>query len=244
MSFGVEDLLGIVIALVEFGIVFLLLQSSFRKFLILLVYVIVDSASTLAQTFVDILYGSSIQTTAAKASEGQKLYVHLYWTDEVVLDLLLFLMVIVFTYRALDEGPLRVTAGKLLGGIVLVVCLLPFVLFHPTFTPWPKSRWFDSTSQMLNFGGAVMNLTLWTALIASKRRDPQLLTVSAGLGIVVTGAAISFGLRHLIPPGGWLRWIPNVFLMLTHLGGLVAWCWAFRPTVKRHAATSDAVPSL
>ena len=40
-----------------------------------------------------------------------------------------------------------------------------------------------------------MNLGLWTALIGTKKRDPLLLTVSAGLGVAVTGAAIAFGLQ-------------------------------------------------
>ena len=118
---------------------------------------------------------------------------------------------------------------------------LPFLLFHPKFTPWPNGVWFNSTSQMLNFGGAIMNLALWTALIASKRRDPQLLTVSAGLGIVVTGAAISFGLVHLTPLR--IHWLPNVFLMLTHIAGLMIWYWAFRPATNPRQVPSDAVTS-
>ena len=85
-----------------------------------------------------------------------------------------------------------------------------------------------------------MNLALWTALIASKKRDPQLLTVSAGLGVLVTGAAISFGLRHFIPAGGF-RWIPDLFLMLTHLGGVLIWVAAFRRRQTKNTKPTPAV---
>jgi hypothetical protein len=236
------EFLTIVSAVVQILILVFLLQASFRKYFFLLTYVVLDLASSLSETVAGVLYKGWVQTSATLASEGQKLYTHLYWADEVVLDLLLFLMVIVLTYQALGESPMRPAAGKLLGAVVLVVTLLPFVLFHPTFTPWPKGSWFNSTSQLLNFGGAIMNLVLWTALIASKQRDPRLLTVSAGLGVAVTGTAISFGLQHMSSQGG-LEVVSEMFQSLTHLGGLMIWCWAFRPMAKA-AAPRTAFPSV
>ena len=233
------DLTYIVVAAVQLVVIVLVLIGPARKFLVLLIYVVAELVSTSALTLADMLYGGSLQVSAAHASAGQKLYTHLYWTDDVVLDLLLFLTVIVLTYQATEGTPLRAAAGKLLGGVALAAVILPFALFHPTFTPWPKGSWFNSADQLLNFGGAIMNLALWTALIGSRRRDPQLLTVSAGLGILVTGAAISLGLVHFIPPGG-LRWLPTTFLLLTHLTGLLIWCWAFRPATRPHRQSTEA----
>ena len=57
------------------------------------------------------------------------LYAKLYWTDEVTLDLLLFLMVIMLTYRALEGSPLRAGMGRLLGAVLAIVLVVPFVLF-------------------------------------------------------------------------------------------------------------------
>jgi hypothetical protein len=227
---------------VQILILAFLIRGPFRQFLVVAVYVLLDFAISLFETVADFLYQGWVHTTPAGASEGQKLYTHIYWTDEVILDLVLFLMVIVLTYKAVGESPIRPAIGKLLGGVVIVVVLLPFVLFHPSFTPWPNGLWFNSTTQLLNFGAAIMNLALWTALIGSKRRDPQFLTVSAGLGVVVTGAAVTLGFRHFIPLGGF-RWLPDMLLLLTHLAGLLIWCWAFRPALKRQPAPTNAVPS-
>ena len=238
----VYDVLGAAGIGIELVAFVLLLLGPTRRFLALLTFIVFELASTLGLTLADLVYKGSAQITAAKATEGQKFYAHLYWTDEVLLNLLQFLLVIVLTYTATEEGRKRAAVGRLLGGVAVVVMLLPFVLFHPTFTPWPKAEWFNSTTQLLNFGGTIMNLALWTALIGSRRRDPQLLTVSAGLGVIVTGAAISYGLRHFIPPGG--LWAPNLLLMLTHIGGLTAWCWAFRPTAAPRPAPSSAFTSL
>jgi len=227
-------------AVVQVIAIFFLLFGPFRKFLIIVTYLMLDFASTVGLTLADRLYGGATYASLAQASEHQRFYAHLYWTSEVVLDLVLFMVVIVLTYRATDEGPVRRAARKVLGGVALAAVVLPFVLFHPKFAPWPNGFWFTSTSQLLNFGGAIMNLALWAALIASKRRDPQLLTVSAGLGILVTGAAISFGVRHLIPPAG-PRWISDMLLLLAHLSGLMIWCWAFRPKPSPRQVPSDAL---
>jgi hypothetical protein len=238
----VYDLLGILTTVVQVLLLAFLLKSSLRKSIVLTVYVLLDLANNTILTLFDFLYGGSSHVSLASSSEAQRMYTHLYWTGEVILDLVLFLLVIELTYHATEGGPLRAAAGKILTLVVIVVSLLPFVLFHPKFSPWPNGFWFNSTSQLLNFGGAIMNLALWTALIASKRRDPELLTVSAGMGIAVTGAAISFGLRHFISLSG-PRWIPDLFLLLTHLTGLIIWCWAFRPAAKPRQVPSDAVTS-
>ncbi len=219
----------IVSTVVQLVLLIFLLQGPFRKFPVLFIYLVADLASTVVETLADSFYN---------VGRESPFYLLLFWSDEIALDLLLFLLVIVLTYQATEGSPVRAMTGRLLGGVVLAVLLLPFVLFPRPFT----SPWFNSTSELLNFGGAIMNLFLWTALIGSRRRDQLLLTVSAGLGVVVTGAAISFGLRHLITQRE--LWIPNMFLLLTHLTGLAIWCWAFRPAAKKPSAPPDAVTNL
>ena len=164
-------------------------------------------------------------------------YAHLYWTNDVMVHLLRFLLVIIFTYQAIGQSPARAALGRLLGGVVIVVVLLPFLLFHPHFTPWPQNAWFYSNGEFLSFGAAIMNLVLWGTLIASKQRERQLLTVSSGLGVVVTGEAIAYGMRHFIPLGTF-RFLPSIFLILTQIAGWTIWCRAFWP-----AKNPESVPS-
>ena len=77
---GVLDLLGLVV----------LLRRPFRKFLLLLIYLVVDLVSVSVLTLMDVVYHGS--QAATNPSPGQLLYYHAYWTFEVAEDLLLFLL--------------------------------------------------------------------------------------------------------------------------------------------------------
>ena len=213
----------------QLGLLFALLQGPARKYFILLAYCITRLGLLLAETVV-----------YRRAGGGTPAYRSLYWTDETILDLLLFLIVIVLTYQALEGNPMRISLGKVLGVVVLAAMALPFVLFQ---RPYFTSHWFTHTSQLLNFGGALMNLVLWTALLTVKRRDLQLLTVSAGLGVAVTGAAVSWGVLLLIPHDG-PRWVSDALLGITHVAGVFIWWWAFRPAAKARQAKLNAIASF
>jgi len=215
----------------------LLLRGPFQKFWALLGYVAWELLATTALTSFDVLYnGAAIGINPS--ADAVKWYARLYWSNDVIVDLLRFLLVIVLTYRATPEGARRVVTGRILGGVVAVALVLPFLLFPMGSKAWPRAAWFNSTSQLLNFGGAIMNLVLWGALLANRKRDPQLAVVSAGLGVVVTGAARSYGLRHLVSAEA--IFIPNLFLMLTQLLGWTIWCRAFWPVQNRRPALAPA----
>jgi hypothetical protein len=233
------DLLFFVSAALLFVVLVLLLRGPFRKYPLLLVYVAWEFIAGMGLTVADRLYHGSGWSNPG-ASNGQNLYAHIYWTNDVMVDLLRFVLVIALTYQAIGESPIRASLGRLLGGVVIAVVLLPFLLFHPRFTPWPQEPWFNSTSEMLNFGAAIMNLVLWGTLIASKQRERQLLTVSAGIGVVVTGAAVAYGLHHFIASKTF-RAVPAVFLVLTQIAGWTLWCRAFWPAEKPASEPSGAI---
>jgi hypothetical protein len=234
-------------ALALFSVFVLLLRGPFRKFWALVVYVAWELLSNVALESFDVVYNAAL-TGANASKEALRLYSRLYWTNDVIVDVLRFLLVIWLTYKATSGGPKRASIGRILTGIVVVALALPFLLF-PMFPmgpkPWPEASWFNSTSELLNFGAAIMNLVLWGVLLADRKRDPQLAVVSVGLGVVVTGAAISYGFRHLISAEA--RFIPNMFLMLTRLAGWTIWCRAFWPARNRRAvldpASGNAMPS-
>jgi len=225
------DAIGVALQAV---LIVFLLRGSYRRYPLLLVYCVSQLAATVTEVYINrILHDSGA------------IYRRVYWTDEVLLDLLLFLLVILLIYRALEGSPMRAGIGRLLGAVVIAVAIVPFVLFSARRF---STAWFDSTSQLLNFGAAIMNLGLWTALIGTKKRDPLLLTVSAGLGVAVTGAAIAYGLRRFTPPGGTLQHMSNLFKTVTYLASVAIWCWAFRPSAKKTPApparvSAPTVPS-
>lgn len=171
-------------------------------------------------------------------------YRTLYWTDRVALDLLLFLLVIVLTFEALRESPMRGKASKTIGGIVSVALLLPFALLryhHGRVHGYFDSQWFNHASQIWNFGAAIMNLVLWAALLASRRRrDPQLVTLSIGLGILTSSAAIAWGARQWLSEQN--RWPVDIFAAMAHIAAFALWCWLFRPKTARRAPPQNAAP--
>jgi len=230
--------IGDVLALVS--VLVLLLRGPSRKFWALLFYVAWELLTNVALATFDLMYNAGMAGSNAPANVV-KWYVRAYWSNDVIVDVLLFLLVIVLTYQATSGGVKRSSIGRMLGGIVVIALVLPFVLF-PMFPmgprAWPEASWFNSTSELLNFGAAIMNLVLWGVLLADRKRDPQLTVVSVGLGVVVTGAAISYGLRHLVPVEA--RFIPNMFLMLTQLAGWSIWCRAFRPAPSRQPILDPA----
>jgi len=192
-------------------LVFLLLRGPFRRYPIILAYCVTQLILTAGEDYLRIV-------------KSRKFYTALYWTDEILLNFLLLLMVITFTYRAVGDSPLRAALGKLLIAISVVVLFLPIVIFKgPAFRSTP---WLNHTSQLLSFCAAILNLGLWSALVSNRRRDRQLLSVSAGLGIAVTGAAISYGVRGYFSLD-WI-WVPDVFMSATFVVCMFIWCWAFR----------------
>jgi hypothetical protein len=235
-------------ALALISVLVLLLRGPTRKFWALLVYVTWELLANVALSGYDLVYNAALVDAGASAPTVKlyaRLYSRLYWTNDVIVDVLRFLLVIWLTYRATSGGPKRTSIGRILSGIVVVALALPFLLF-PMFPmgpkAWPEASWFNSTSELLNFGAAIMNLVLWGVLLADRKRDPQLAVVSVGLGVVVTGAAISYGLRHLIPAEA--RFIPNMFLMLTQLAGWFIWSRAFWTARARGTALDPAPGNL
>jgi hypothetical protein len=202
-----------VLSLILQGFLIFLLLGSFRRYFLLFFYCLTQLVASVAEVVI-----------SHQEGRNSALYSTVYWSDEVILDLLLFLVVIALAFQASAGNPAASAIRKLLGVVVVAALVLPFVLVDP---PYFRFRWFNGTSQLLNFGGAIMNLALWTLLLGMNRRDPQLLLVSVGVGIAVTGAAISWGLRLFLSVGTY--WIPNIFLIGTHLVGVLIWCWAFRP---------------
>jgi hypothetical protein len=209
-------------------LIFFLLRGPYRRYVTLFTYSIAFLAVTTFEAIFTHLPNYEIA-----------LYRRIYWSDEVATDLLLFLVVISLTNLALEGSPQRPRMSKILLGIVGVVLILHPPLFTSGFH-WSGQwgHWFNSTSQMLNFGAAIMNLALWSALLTSRKRDPQLVKVSIGVGVAVAGQAIGFGIRRFLPDTAGSRDLPDIFMALTHIAGVLLWCSAFRYRAK--SAPADA----
>jgi hypothetical protein len=157
-------------------------------------------------------------------------YHWLFWVDNVMMVLLLFLVVIAFAYQALEGSPLRPKARKAFAIIFVTALVLPFTMLHDGHSKqygYFTNLWFNHVIQIWNFGAAIMNLVLWAALLSNRRRDPNLVTMSIGVGLATASVAIGRGVREWFPESH--RWPVDTFMIVAHIAGLLVWCWAFRP---------------
>lgn len=137
---------------------------------------------------------TSVVEQMALRSFDSNTYARIYWTDDLVINLLLFLVVILLIWRALGEQPLRAPIGRLVAlGVVAIVVYSLYVL-----QPWARGYLTRMTavSRNLNFSAAILNLILWSVLVRQRGADLQVLLVSAGVGLKVTAIAVAHALRQ------------------------------------------------
>jgi hypothetical protein len=137
---------------------------------------------------------TSVVEQLALRSFDRNTYARIYWTDDLVINLLLFLVVILLILQALGDEPLRGPLGRLVAAGVLLI------LAHSLYVLQPWSRGYLSrmteVSRNLNFAAAILNLILWSVLVRRQRGDLQMLLVSAGVGLKVTAIAVAHALRQ------------------------------------------------
>lgn len=211
--------------LLEFLCVILLLRGSYRTYPFLFL-------SCLVMLFGAVAVGVALRLTGFNSVS----YRQVYWTVDVIDYLVRFLLVVSLIYQVTEGTVLRGALKRLLPIVAFAAVVLPFVLYHPYFT----GRWFRHTSQLLNLSAAFMNLLLWTAILGRKNRDRQLLLVSVGIGISVTGMAISYGMLQFLSSDT-VRWLPDTFKGLAEAAGAAIWCWAFWPAVRREGGTHHSL---
>ena len=216
-----DDPLIIVSVILQLGVIAFLLQGAFRKYPLVLAY----SLARLITSVLEVVIRQKLGNQTA-------FFRQVYYSDRVILNLMLFAMVTTIIFGLLEGKPQRSIIGKALMGIVAAVLVLPFIVLSRPFT----THWLNAMSQFLYFGSGIMTMVLWTVLMSSRPRDSQLLKFTLGLGVAMTGAAVAFGLHQWMGSPR-LVWMPNLFLQVTHVTGLFVWCWAFRP-VKEHISTS------
>jgi hypothetical protein len=133
-------------------------------------------------------------------------------------------------------------AGKVLAGVVVIGLVLPASMlnsYRSRAYGMFSSQWFNHASQIFNFAAAIMNLVLWTALLTNRKRDPQLVMLSVGLGILTAAASIAWGLRQFLTQNN--RWPLDIFVAVAEIAALLIWSRAFRR--KPHGEKSVPPPA-
>lgn len=188
----------------------------------------------------------SLTTTALEGyyRDNKEMFRQFYWTDQVALVLILFMIVATMTYQSMPDdtknaSKMRPLAGKALFATLFFALVMPFAIFHNRVLF--SDRWFRGTSQFLTFGVGLMTLVFWMALITNKKRDPILVKIALGIGVAMAGEALGWGLKQLFTHH---QTYGNVFDSTTNMIGLGIWCSAFWPKRANADAQGPGTPQI
>jgi hypothetical protein len=204
-----------------------LLRGAYRRFPLLLLYSIALFLTTAIEISVNQAYFAGIRFGISRATY--------YWVDEGIREGLLFAMVLSFAYLATENLQSRtlVRAALIVGGVVFA--LASFLIHHqsqlaPGVGHW---RWMTLWVRDIAFASAIADFAVWTLLIASRRKDSQLLLLVAGLGVQFAGVAIGESLRFLFRR---FYVLGDLVEMLISLAGMWIWWRALRTAPVPQAA--------
>ncbi|MGA9626167.1 MAG: hypothetical protein WBL65_26095 [Bryobacteraceae bacterium] len=203
-----------------------LLRGRYRRFPFFFAYVIGDFLTTVADVPSAIGYYRGTQGATFA-------FPVIYWLNAVVMQVLVYAVVMSLIYQA--TGTLRsrrIVRASLIAGAILFAGISFLIHWNPALnrgsfmTPWTRD---------LNFCSAILDLALWSLLIASRERDQCLLLLSGGLGIKFTGEAVGTSIRQLAlrTRSRTLSLSGGVLMLLANLMFLYIWWQAFRTTPVR-----------
>jgi hypothetical protein len=168
----------------------LMLRGQWKQYPFVFAYVLGDFLTTVVEIRPGLEYASA-------TAEAKRSFAWLYWWDERVMQVLVFLLVISLIYRAAAHLKTRNTlvAGVVFG--ILLFAAVTFLIYYDATPGVATGKWMNPWLSTLNFSAAIVDLGLWGLLIGARRKDYRLLLVSGALGIQFTGAAIGQAFRQL-----------------------------------------------
>jgi hypothetical protein len=210
-----------------------LLRGGYKRYPLLFVYAIAVFLTTVAEA-------SGFTAASQGARQFAKTIGLYYWIADAVLQALVFGVVISLIRQALEYSGSRPEWRKWLTLGAGLIFVLSFVAHAG-----PKAeinRWMTLISRDLSFAAAILDLILWTLLIAAKRRDHQLLLLSGALGIQFAGAAMGQSLRYLavqmLNRNRGVALAGGILVALSNLACFFVWWQALRQPSRSEAAAA------
>lgn len=146
-----------------------------------------------------------------------------YWTDEIILDVLVFCMVIAFIGEAAKYSRQKPVGlhWLILAGVLIIAASLALR------SGLPLNLRMTLISRDLNICAVILDLILWSLLVTARRPDRTLLLLSGGLGLQLTGAIMGEQLRQLAHK---FFFAGTLLEVTTGLLALFIWWRALRPS--------------
>jgi hypothetical protein len=200
----------------ELLVIAALLRGDYRRYPFVFLYAVVDLLTTILEIQPSMAYSSG-------TPEARHRWAQMFWFNEGIMQVLVFLLVISLVYRATKHlRPRRTLLAGTICGTVLVAAISFWAHYDPNLA---LGRYMTPLTRDLNFCAAVLDLGLWALLIGSRKKDYQLLLVTGALGIQFAGGAIGQALRGMSPG---IVAAASDFAMVTSLSRNYFWWRAFR----------------
>lgn len=210
-----------------------MLRGAFRRFPILFTY----CCALFCTTVIEVSAYTAAFSGSRKLAKSRAFY---YWVNDAILQVLVFAVVISLIYLASARAQNRIVIRRWLLAAVVLIFAISFAVH---FRAEPHlSQWAGAMSRDLNVCSIVLDLLLWSILIASRERDHTLLLLSGGLGIQFTGETIGQSLRQISTARG-VIWSGNLLIVCASLLCLFVWWQALRahaPEPNRRLASSNS----
>ena len=197
-------------------VVAVLLRGEYRRYPFIFLYAVVDLLTTILEIQPSMAYGSG-------NADAKHRWVQMFWFNERIMQVLVFLLVISLVYSATKHlRPRRTLLTGMICGTLLVVAISLWAhhdLNHHI------GRYMTRLTRDLNFCAAILDLGLWALLIGSRKKDYKLLLVTGALGVQFAGGAIGQSLRDMSPG---IVAAASDLAMVTSLARVYIWWRAFR----------------
>jgi hypothetical protein len=197
-------------------VVAVLLRGEYRRYPFIFLYAVVDLLTTILEIQPSMAYDSG-------NAEARHRWVQMFWIDERIMQVLVFLLVISLVYTATKHLRPRGTLLTVMICGTLLVAAISLWAHHDL--SGHVGRYMTRLTRDLNFCAAILDLGLWTLLISSKKKDYKLLLVTGALGIQFAGGAIGQSLRDMSPG---IVTAASDFTVITSLARVFIWWRAFR----------------
>jgi hypothetical protein len=214
--------------LLDILVIAALLRNGYRRFPFLLAYVIVDLLTSVSEI------RPVLALNNGQTEEVRQAWALVYWWNERVIQVLMFLIVISLAYRAMAHFRPR---RALLTCVVVATAVFAGISFAVHFDSQVSTGiWMTPWTRDMNFTAAILNLGLWAVLIASREKDHRILMVAGGLGIQFTGGAIGQAFRDFFQTR---QIFVGDIMYLSNLACLYIWWQAFRHPRGEAGPSSD-----
>ncbi len=227
---------------IQIALIHALLRGHYRRYPLVFFYSLV----LLLTTVVEVSAYTAAQSGARLLARSWRLY---YWINDAILQALIFAVVISLIYRALSRSKARAAVRRWLIPVALAVFAACFALRAGSLQH--LSAWMTLVSRDLNFVAMILDLLLWTTLMAARKKDRELLMLSGGLGIQFAGAAAGQSVRQLaldaLGRNTALELAGSLIVVLSSLACFFVWWRTFRRpvpvrTVERAGHCNPAGP--